>query len=163
MEQNYCLTAYSTEYIVNYEKKENIAEFITDFPAGSNQTAGVILAEKINSAEQFKINTMFDTDEQLYATVICTEDTDARLYTVVDGELADIFADEYYVDVPMKAGNTYEIPLDMEYLTKDVKHQVYFVMIDKNEIEILKNCSTGQAMMSHSITSMTYGYLAVVR
>lgn len=162
IEQNYCLTAADEKYAVDYKKKEIPARADIDFLPGENQTIGFILAEKIQNENQFKVNTLLKTDEQLYATTVCTQNRNSILYAVVDGQLANVFNGSYFADVYMDTGKTYEIPLDMDYFSKNETHQIYFVEIDKNEIDNISKCSTGEEIMAHALTDMVYAYAVMI-
>lgn len=142
---NYYLTAYSSECVVDYEEIKLPININTDFIATDNVSNGVfMLTEKLESAEQLNINTLLNTDSQLYTSIIGSKLLGAkrknvRLYCVIDGELAPVFNDNYHVDLSVESMKAYQIPLDMEKLMINEKQQVYFIEIDRDVIEEFRN------------------------
>lgn len=149
---DYCLTAISPEYAADYEKAELPADAQSDYTPSGKETNGLfVLSEKLESAEQLDVNTLLETDKQLYASIIggrtlTEEDSDIRLYCVVDGELAMIFNNNYYTDLSMESMVSYQIPLDMDKLSKNEKHQIYFIEVNKNDIESFRNLGEDEFM-----------------
>lgn len=158
MEQNYCLTASLEKYKVdnNLEEQNNKSKIIEE-SYNDIQTPGILLTEKIVDLNQFKLNNMFEGQKQLYATLSLSEDTDIRVLTIMDGKISDIFNGENSIDLHVQPGKIYEVPLSLKNL-KEETHQISFVMINLDEMNFIKMCSTGNQIMSHTITSMQYTY-----
>lgn len=134
------LSSATEECAVEYEKAESTLEINTDFDAGGAQTAGQKwVTKKLTSVNQLRINTFFDTDEQLFMTTVDSVDAgeteDVRVFAVVDGKLANLFGGNYYVDFRQEPGVAYEVPLDMDYFSKNENHQVYFIKLNRAELE----------------------------
>ncbi len=139
MAEYYTISSTLEKYEILNDRSENMLTAETDFMSGGDkETGGCIVAEKITDSSQLGINTVIDTDKKIYMTMASGlkygVKENVRVFAVMDGKPADVFNGKCYGDLEQVPGTVYECPLDTESITKDEKHQIYFIKFNKADL-----------------------------